>query len=130
MTIAVDTVATDADIESEVAGTSALRDLLPEGWTTAKPAREIALTETLRELSRRTPPILEADLIEVTDLRDSVIYGALARLYRAAIQVDGDRYWHLARHYEKAYANERRTVRPTLQDGQSAHPHTITMHRR
>lgn len=85
MTLSVDLVCTHADLGDHV-GLANLENALPAEWGgSSAPARAGALRDVLKSLARRTPPILEGDLQDPTELRDAVAYGALERIYRSAM---------------------------------------------
>ncbi len=73
----VETVCTEADLGDYLGDQlTAQSRILPSTWTDASKARQQALDEVLTALSRRTPPIREADLATPTELKRAVQYGA------------------------------------------------------
>lgn len=114
-TIDVDDVATDDDLVDELGEKAILTSLLPDGGD-SEPFRRKALEDTMKRLSRRTPPISDADLNDVTELRDCVVYGALRRIYeRAMTQGSADSLWTKKREwYAQMYADEVAGLMPTL----------------
>lgn len=131
MAIDVDTIATDADLSNEVGGATKLANVIPADWSgSAKPARTAALEEILLTLSRRTPPIQEADLQIPAELKTAVVLGALERLYRRAMLESGDHFDAQRRIYERRYSAELLNVTPTVSDGGRATTFGIAIHRR
>ncbi len=99
MTIAIDTVCTEEQLDEYLGGQLAAQTaLVPKGWDDAAPARQFALDETLDSLKRRRPPIREADITDATELRRAVLYGASARLYDLAISNGGDAEMWVVKH--------------------------------
>lgn len=128
----VDTVATDEDLAGELLGLEALENLRPNDWSDCKPARQAAFDKVLDGLRGHTPPVREADLSDVTELRLAVIYGALAQLYFAGI-TSGDPeavYTAKHRHYRDEFRSAVNSLRPTVGGGaQIAAPASIRVHR-
>lgn len=132
MTIAVDDVCTHAQLANEVGGEDELENILPTSYagSSATP-RTLALSDVVKSLSRRTPPIREGDLQDVTQLRDAVAYGALERIYRAAMTGPDSPHAALQRVYERKYQAECLGLTPTLAaDGARGSAFSITMERR
>lgn len=130
MTISVDTVAIDADLENELGGHQALQNLLPHGWSNAQPARQWALNDVLDDLSDRTPPIVEADISNVADIKRAVVLGAVAHLYGHNITTGDDVHAHHERRFRKMYEAKKRSTRPTSTYGERTAPGAIALHRR
>lgn len=127
----VDTIALDADLGNEIGGLAKLLDILPKDWSgSAKTARQAALDDVLRLLSRRTPPILEGDLTIPAELKTAVVYGALERVYRRAITESGDVHDVQRKIYEKKYGAELMSVTPTVSGSSRGNPYSIAFHRR
>lgn len=120
MTIAIDSVCTDRHLETEVGGASALANLLAksEGGSSVL-ARQAALDDTMRALRRRAPPIFEADLADVTELRAAVAYGALMRLYRQAATTPDSIFLTHAKTFAVQFEAELDGLSPTLCGGDS-----------
>ncbi len=112
----VDLVATEADLEDEIGGTTALANIRPPDWTDCERARQRAFDRVIAALARRTPPIREGDLARMAELRDAVIYGALAILYSQAMTTgDEDALFTSKRdYYDKRFADEIAGLTPTL----------------
>jgi len=135
MTINVDSVASTADLVSELGSQAALDNLMKdptENPSAATKARTAALAEVLSHLRNRTPPVLEADLSDVTELAPVVVYGALARLYRNNIVVgdNEDVSANKYRIYQKLFESTLTGLRPTVQALLKAGSATIQFSRR
>lgn len=86
----------------------------------------------MKALSRRTPPIVAADLSNVTELRDCVTYGALARLYEGNM-TQGDPnslFTKKAMMWREKYNAELSSLQPTIGDELRGPSMSITIHRR
>lgn len=113
----VDDVCTDAHLVAHV-GQAELDTLIPEDWSgSAENARQFALDEILDGLTRRQPPIEESDLDDITQLRRAVIYGALALLYRRAMNRDLDAFGVKESIYRRLYQAERESLVPSVSGG-------------
>jgi len=133
MTIDVETVCTHADLLTEIGSTRELARLLPpEAAGSSTAFREAALEETIKALRRRAPPVFEADLADVTELRDVVAYGAAARLYRLSLTgaADTDAQAAKWRHYRDAFRDEIDALSPTVAMGARAAVGSIQVSRR
>jgi hypothetical protein len=109
MTIDVDTVCTDAELDEFLGGAlTRTLNMLPGEWADSEPARAYALRRTLQSLERRTPPVFEQDISDVTELHDAVVFGACARLYDLGITSAGESevMFHQARRYEQKFRDE------------------------
>lgn len=128
----VDTVCTDQDLADEVLGLDRLEKLKPDDWSTFKPARQQVFDRVLKRLQQRTPPVMEADLHDVTELRDAVVYGVIALASRANMHTADSDNVHAANatHYHSRYMSEVATLMPTVSESQRAAPGGITFHRR
>lgn len=102
MTIAVDDVCTDAQMANLLGGAVLLNAVQPT-LATRDAKRTDALPDVLEELKKRSPPVYEADLADVAELRTSVGYLALYRLCREARTVPGDRWDMLAQDMLREY---------------------------
>lgn len=130
-TIAIDDVCTEADLEQEVGGSAVLQSLIPSEWSgSAQKAREDALDDVVRALRRRTPPIREADLADVTELKMAVKFGALERLYRLAMTTSGSVHAEHRRLYSDRFSDEVNGLSPTLTDDTRGAVMSIAFHRR
>lgn len=110
MAIDVETVCTDAQIDTHLGGKlTASVNLLPTAWEgTALPARAEALRRTLLSLSRRTPPIRESDISDPTELHDAVLFGSISHMFDAQITsgAESEVLYLQARNYEKRFERE------------------------
>jgi hypothetical protein len=117
MTISVGSVATDADLVNELGGAAALANILPADWADAEQARTLALEDVIESLRRRSPPVAENDLANVTQLRRAVTYGALERLYRMAMHGVDDVYAVQRKLYDTRFNAEVAGLSPLLLGG-------------
>lgn len=109
MTIDVETVCTDAQLDEYLGGKLlASVNLMPVGWDDASPARAFALRRTLQSLGRRSPPIREGDISDPTQLFDAVVFGACARLYDLGMTSGGDSevFYMQAKRYDQKWRDE------------------------
>lgn len=109
MTIDVESVCTDAQLDEYLGGKlTAGVNLLPTEWADASPARQYALRRTLQALARRSPPILEGDISDVTQLHDAVLFGACARLYDLAMTAGGESevFYLQSKRYDQKFRDE------------------------
>lgn len=130
MTIAVSDVATDADLEIYVGGSAKLQGLLPSEWLaegeaeggakTATKALEAALDTTLVALKSRRPVVLWSDLLDVTELKTSVCYGALEVIYRAGLEYENSPNQELAKTYGAKFRAELAALQPSTRLGATA----------
>lgn len=131
MTIAIDDVCTHADLASEVGGTAVLEDMLPSEWAgSSATAREAALRDVLTSLRRRTPAIREEHLLDVTELRDAVAYGALERIYRAAMTTPDGLHAEQRKLYSSRFDDECAGLVPTLLDDEEGSAFSFSLERR
>ena len=144
-TIDVEDVCTDADLEGYVLGKTNLQNLLPEdpAWLTDPDAdydydanprvativRQQALDDVLEALAKRRPPIRETDLLDVTELKRPVAFGALHRLYTGQIQHEDSPNVAKAKHYCKAYEGAMAALQPSVLQGATASSLSVRMHR-
>lgn len=134
--IDVDTIATDDDLAEELGGVAFLQNLIPDDWTdsagqrVAKKARQRALDDVLLFLRRRIPPVIEADLRDPTELKQSVIYGAIERLNAMSMHSVTDVFGSRRAHYQKMFRAEVDGLNPTVPEGLRSPPASITVARR
>lgn len=132
----VDSVCTDADLEIHTGGHEGLQALLPEDWHDtgaaekwAKPARQLALDITLRSLKSRRPPVFEADLLDVTELRLPVMFGALEIIFGAAIQHEDSPNEAKSKMFGKRFQAELAGLQPSVQAGSTASSMSVRLSR-
>ncbi len=117
MTIDVDTVCTDEQLDEFLGGhLTTSQNLRPQAWTDCRPARQHALDRILGALRRRTPPIRETDLQDVTELRTAVKLGAAEHLHMLAA-TSGDAaevFAFKAKKYAQDFESEINGLTPTL----------------
>lgn len=137
MAISIDTVLTHQQLADEVGGTQVLEPLLSkqlEETVTVgdrtKAIREAALSEVLDALRVRVPPINEGDLSDVTQLRRSVLFNALARIYRMSMSIEGDAFYLLWSDYSKRYKAEITALKPLLRGNPIGSVFSIALNRR
>ena len=113
--IDVNTIVTHADVSNELASDKTLRNILPpdppDPTDPTVHARRGAYRDVLKMLERRRPAITEAMLVDPDDVRDAIIYGTLARLFRAAVTTEGDRHYVQWKHWEMQLSAEIRGLR-------------------
>jgi len=118
-----DTVLTDAALD-EFLGGQALdaTTLLPDAWTDLRPARQYALDVVLDRFKRMSPPVLETDIVDPTELADAVQLGAAMRLYRLAMTTgDRDEIFADSYHeYKELFELAIEALSPTLASGEVA----------
>jgi hypothetical protein len=133
MTIDVDDVCTESQLDEFLGGQlGGNQHLRPQAWTSAEPARQYALDRVVNALKRRTPPILEADLQDVTELRLAVKLGAAHHLYMLAAS-SGDSaelFAFKARDYGKEFDAEVNGLSPTLRGGARGSTYSFSIARR
>lgn len=98
----VQTIATDDDLVAEVASRARLERAMPN-IAQRDALRSAALEDVLHALETRAPPIHAAALSAPVELKRAVVYRTLAKLFMAAVAVEGDVHHVLARHYEREY---------------------------
>lgn len=117
MTIDVNEVCTDADLVEEIGSSEALSNVLSHSvGNDSTLARRAAMNDVLRMLSRRSPPIRDADIVDPTELRAAVAYGALARLYRQAMTTSDSVFAAHAKTYASQFEDEVAGLRPRVSD--------------
>jgi hypothetical protein len=104
MTIAVDSIATDADLALELGGVARLNSAQPD-ITIRNAYRASALVDVLASLATRTPSLLEGDLSFPGELKQAVVYRALSKICFSAMTGGSseDRNAALAKKYEADY---------------------------
>lgn len=131
----INTIVTHADIVAEVGGERALRNIVPPDVDREDPTRtfrELAYRDVLKLLERRTPPISEAMLGSLDDIKDACRYGTLARLYASAITAEGDRHYVQWKRWNRALVDEVNGLRIRVNDAAEldASPLSVPMFRR
>lgn len=129
----VDTVCTHEDLANEIGSLAALLPLLPrDAAGDSHNVRLLAYSDVVKALARRAPPVHENDLDDPTQLRDAVAYGALARLYRAAVTTNDPADIHRAKwsHYQSLQDDEIAGLRPSVGGGSNASTFSIPFGRR
>lgn len=117
MSINVNDVCTDADLIEEIGSPEALSNLLARSLDNdSTPARRAAMNDVLRMLSRRSPPIRDVDIVDPTELRAAVAYGALTRLYRQAMTTADSVFAVHAKTYSNQFEDEVAGLRPRVAD--------------
>ncbi len=118
MTVAIADVCTDADLEKYLLGASNLTALIPDEWEgVATIARQDALDRVLSSLARRRPPVRDTDIVDPTELRTVVAYGALEMLYIGAVTHEESPYMKLGKHYGQRFSQELNSIQPTVHAG-------------
>lgn len=119
----VEDVCTATQLADEIGGPEALETLERKTAVGATLGNELArvgaLGDVLRALSRRAPPILEADLVDPAELRAAVAYGALTRLYRQAMTTPDSIFAEHAKTFAAKFDDEVGSLAPRLGDGDS-----------
>lgn len=103
MTLSVNDIATDTDLENTVGSAERLRAMQP---VTAKRDADRAqgLLDTLEALKGRSPPIYDSMLSTPSELKDAVVYRTLTLMARKARNVVGDTWDALAADYDREYS--------------------------
>jgi hypothetical protein len=102
MTLSVDSICTDTDLANQVGGLSEL-NRINKDQPTRDVFRQAALDDALAALASRAPPLYDNDLADPTELKLSVCYRALSKIYFAAMAAEDDRNHTLAKNYEREY---------------------------
>lgn len=102
MALVVDTIATDDDLVAEVASRARLERAMPS-VTQRDAIRAAALDDVLNALLTRSPPVLPEQLGAPAELKRAVVYRALAKIFMAAVAVEGDVHHVLSKNYEREY---------------------------
>ena len=98
----VDLIASDEDLVAEVASRARLDRAMPN-VSQRNAIRKAALQDVVDALMTRTPSVLEAHLLDARELKRAVVYRSLAKIFLAAIAVEGDVHATLHRNYEREY---------------------------
>lgn len=133
MTINVDDVCTHAELVAHVLSARALAELLPdEARGSSTQARQNALDAVLSALRRRSPPIRESDLDDVTDLKQAVILGTMRELHFAGIVTasEGDRHWAKWKSYRDRFDDEISGMSVSVGGGSEGAPSSFSVERR
>lgn len=133
MTISIDDVCTHAELVAHVLSSRALAELLPdEARGSSTQARQNALDAVLAALRRRSPPIRESDIDDVSDLRTAVILGAMRELHFAAIVTasEGDRHWAKWKTYRDRFDDEISGMDIRVGGGAEGAPSSFSVERR
>lgn len=134
MTIDVSTFCTNDDLLDELGSRQELDRLLrAEDATSVDPTlriREAAYRDVIKSLARRTPPVFESSLSNLDELRDAVVYGTLARLYREAMTNENDVFGSKWKHWQKMFQTEVTHLRVTVASSASVDTLSISLDRR
>jgi len=134
MTIDVNDIATDVDLDDELGGqTTSGITLRPRAWSSCQPARQFALDGMLKLFDRVYPAIGEAQVLAysptngvggIAALKDGVVWGAAARLYWLAMTSgsQGALFYELNRGYEKRFADEVRRLADAINKARCPDP--------
>lgn len=122
-TNAVNDIVTDSDLSEEI-GEDQFAILTPKVNDGLR-ARQLTLNDLLDKLKNRVPPIHEANLIELEELRIPCVYGAVARLYRKNMTTGDDVFTAKAVLYMKDYDRRVQDLRPTVTGGRIGAPSSI-----
>jgi hypothetical protein len=112
----VDVIATDDDLVREVASRARL-DRAIKDVAQRDAIRHAALQDVVDALLTRSPPLTETMLSDPVELKRAVVYRSLAKIFLAAIAVDGDVHTTLNRNYEREYQAAVRARFTTVPDG-------------
>lgn len=118
MTIAIADVCTDAQLAELVP--QQVIDKMQPTVAVRDAYRTKALEDVLAELEKRSPPIYQANITNVSELRSPVGYLTLYRLARDARGVMGDRWDALSKDMWREYSNA--VTRSITVDGSYAGP--------
>ncbi|NRA02834.1 MAG: hypothetical protein HRU00_09565 [Myxococcales bacterium] len=119
-TTPVGDIVTDRDLELEI-GEGAFKRLAPD-TSDGESARQRTFDDLLDQLANRTPPIHEQNLVDLSELKVTIVYGACARLYRSNISTGSMDDLNAAQHkiYHKQYEQRADRLRPTVTGGLKA----------
>ena len=116
--IDVATIVTHKMVADELASEKTLRNILPldppDLTDPTKHVRTGAYRDVLKMLERRRPAITESMLTNLDDIRDAIIYGTLARLFRAAVTAEGDRHHVQWKHWQGEMSAEIRGLKVAI----------------
>jgi hypothetical protein len=117
----VDDYLTHEQLADHVGGAEQLANILPATWAgSSTKARQLAADLVVKSLKRRTPPVHEADLSDLEELRDAVTYAALEYLYSLGMTSSDGHYAIRRRLYQDRLEDELNALTPTVGDGESA----------
>lgn len=120
MTIDVDDILSDAELDEWLGGqVEDATTLRPAAWTSAKPAREYALGETLRIFARNKPPVREHEITTPAVLKRAITLGAAARLYELAMTSAPEPgfFFHMEKRYRSMFEDEVRRLAAEVLNG-------------
>lgn len=133
MSIDVESVCTDVQLDEYLGGRlNATLNLLPSAWDDALPARAFALRRTLQAMARRSPPILEGDISDPTQLHDAVLFGSCARLYDLGMTSGGESelFYLQAKRYDQKFRDELASLVITTPEAHRAVSRAPALYRR
>jgi hypothetical protein len=133
VTVDIDLYCTHAELADEVGGARKLAKLVPPDADATDPTllvRQQSLRDVLKSLKRRTPPIIESQIGTKSELKDAVAYGALMRLYRAAMTIDTDVHAVLWKEYKNKFSAEINSLRITVEGSNTVDVPATTVFRR
>lgn len=131
--IDVDDVLTHSQLDDYLGGQlTAQTYLATVGDTDTAKARTWALDDVLDRLAERTPPVYEADVTIVTELRRAVRHGAAMHLYDLATTSGNDaEVWHAKmKAEEKRFQSAIDGLKPTVSTGVQATASSFGISRR
>lgn len=121
MTIDVDTICTDADLDLELGGQGLTKTgLIPAAWGgSARVARQGALDRMLEHFARLSPRILPEHISTPSELKRGVLYGAAEHLYRLSVTRtgDGEVFYGMMKRYDALFTKEMENLRPSVNTG-------------
>lgn len=128
--IAIADVCTDEDLEKEL-GKGEFARLAPDS-ADGEEARQNALDDLLDQMENRRHPVRENAIVDPTQLRQTVVYGACSRLYRASITTGSgdDVNSAKAKWYDRKYERNANNLRPTITGNRKPAPSSIAFSRR
>lgn len=130
MTLALSSVATEKDLRDRIGGAVELDNIVSDAFS-AKNALQLALADVTNNLKNRTPPVLDTDLVDPTELKTCVVLRAAALLYLSRVTTEDGVQAFKHRTYQRDYDAAMSSLRPTVGGGvKAASGFTITMHRR
>ena len=103
MTLDVNSIATDADLENTVGSAERLKAMQPV-LTKRDMDRAQGLADALEALKGRSPPIYGSMLSVPAEIKDAVVYRALTLMARKARNVKGDTWDALADDYDREFS--------------------------
>jgi hypothetical protein len=75
--------------------------------------RQLALKDVMRNLNHRNPPMYNKNIDQPSELRDTMMYDAIERLYRHAMTLDNDVFAIKQKIYTKKFKNKILNLQPT-----------------